>query len=98
MKDSGVKYILILLEMNKEDSLERKEQILELFKVETGIEWSVMIVPSNAKTGEKRGGYKYIDFEKEKINNSVFLEDIAEAVVNEIIEKKYIRKEFTIEY
>ncbi len=98
MKDSGVKYILILLEMNKEDSLERKEQILELFKVETGIEWSVMIVPSNAKTGEKRGEYKYIDFEKEKINNSVFLEDIAEAVVNEIIEKKYIRKEFTIEY
>lgn len=57
-----------------------------------------MIVPSNAKTGEKRGKYKYIDFEKEKINNSVFLEDIAEAVVNEIIEKKYIRKEFTIEY
>ena len=98
MKDSGVKYILILLEMNKEDSWERKEQILELFKLESEIEWSFMLVPSNAKSGEKRGKYKYVNFEKDKIENSVFLEDVAEAVVNEIIEKRYIKKEFTIEY
>jgi uncharacterized protein len=98
MKDAGKKKILILFEMKIEQSEIVKKEILELFKPEKEIEWSMLVIPRNAETGDKTERYNSKEYKGIKDETVVFIEDIAVAAADEIEKNRYIRKEFTIEY
>lgn len=98
MKDAGTRYVLILFEMNRDDSDERKKDVIELLKIEKEIEWSMLVIPKNAESGDKKGKYNCKECKDITGKSTIFIEDIADAAAEEIEKKRYIGKEFTIEY
>ncbi len=98
MKDAGKKYLLILIDMRAEHSEKVKEELKELLKSEKEIEWSILVVPRYAESGEKKGKYKDKEYRGAEDETVVFIEDIAIAAADEIEKRRYTYTEFTIQY
>lgn len=98
IKDSGIRNVIFLFDEIADFDLSK--EIAEMMKKEDSIEWSIIIISKSSESGERHGNYKYEEYKWETIrsNNPVLLEDISDALIDELENKKNRHKVITIEY